>query len=285
MTGDRVLIGIELKFFSHAVLTVLLTTSLIGCGGAGDSSHSESTDSELDSKDPSLYTSVAAKTQKEVEPPAGALIYQPALEWGNGEKTYQGTGFLAKTSSGEVVGITAAHFVSFDGPRLNGIDWLSVHDDQIDASFDTLVGEIGEAVSELPDGFKVDASKDFLIFAGKDLPNHLPALELDTRMRLETWEPVWLPNKLRDGQGYELLEGELLHSERDFLWASFEPEFKLQSQSGTPVISRRNGKVIGVLVSGLSGEGSTEIFLTPASNIAAMIDTDQRRALREFESN
>ncbi|MFN3166696.1 MAG: hypothetical protein ACE37H_06490 [Phycisphaeraceae bacterium] len=76
-----------------------------------------------------------------------------------------------------------------------------------------------------------------------------------------------------------MLEGYLHSAGRDCVYAVFEPAFELRSQSGSPVISQRTGKVVGVLAAGGTQGDQTGIYLTPARFVAAALESDQRRAL------
>jgi len=232
------------------------------------------------------YGLVDATGDKRVEAPAGKLIYQPMLTWDTGEPTFQGTGFLVKTPDGEVVGVTSAHFVDFDAKALIKVDYMSVTNGRSVAAFDKLLGAVGKGFEAGPGEELGDAGADFLLFTADNVPTGLRPLELDTRDRLEKREPVWLVNKdAMQPPGYELLEGYLHSADRDCVYAVFEPAFELRSQSGSPVISQRTGKVVGVLAAGGSQDDQTGIYLTPARHVAAALDSDQRRALRSISTS
>jgi hypothetical protein len=262
----------------NRILLLTCFAILLGCddrstgqGGAGDQDAL------------SEYTMIDAVSDELAEPPTGPLVYQPMLTWQKGEPTYQGTGFLARTPSGEVVGVTSAHFIEFSASnRLVKAEWLSMQDFQAEASFDHLIGPVGRSIAYAPRTDFYDASEDYLIFSGQDVPSTLVALELDTRKQLENSEPVWLPNKQSGEVGYDLVAGYVVYADRDCIYAVFSPAFELQSQSGSPVISQRTGKVIGLLCSGGNENGRTQIYLTPARNVAAKLDSTRRRRLADI---
>jgi hypothetical protein len=233
------------------------------------------------------YGLVDATGDKRVAAPAGKLIYQPMLTWDAGEPTFQGTGFFVKTPDGEVVGVTSAHYVDFDAKTLIKVDYMSVTNGRSVAAFDKLLGPVGQGFEAGADDEALgDASADFLLFTADHVPTGLRPLELDSRDRFEKQEPVWLVNKdAMRPPGYELLEGYLHSADRDCVYAVFEPAFELRSQSGSPVISQRTGKVVGVLAAGGSEDDQTGIYLTPARHVAAALDSEQRRALRSINTS
>lgn len=269
-------------------MQIRLTIGLVCfCFVACDDTNNNNSPGDGERVNPAVeYALVPSESDARVEPPTGELVYQPKLYWGGRDATHQGTGFLAKTPGGEVVGITSAHFVDFKSGPLNKVDWLSVNEGSVRVSFDKLLGPVGHAIQFDERTGAEDASDDFLIFAGTGSPPEIKSLELDTRKRLEQLEPVWLPNKARAGEGYELLEGYVLMADRGRILTVFRPAFKLQSQSGTPVISQRTGRVIGILTAGASDRtGKTEIVLTPAWFISERLESKQRRSLKEIKGD
>lgn len=82
---------------------------------------------------------------------------------------------------------------------------------------------------------------------------------------MDLGERVWFPNKNHESdRGYELMEGKVVRVGKGYIDVELEERFHAQSQSGTPIISRESGKVIGTLVSYDERGGLPVISLAPS---------------------
>lgn len=210
--------------------------------------------------------------------PAGPLVYQPMFVWARGEPTYQGTGFLAHSPTNEVVGVTSAHFINFDGPTLIEAQWLEIPSYDSVLSFTHSLGRPGRA------GRGTDHRTDYLILTGvRELElSKRPILELDPRAHPDIGERVWLPNKNDVApDGYVQVEGTVVETSETYATILFDEYFELQSQSGSPLISQQTGKVIGTLASGGEQSGHVYVLTAPSASIlAAMSGAGERYELR-----
>jgi hypothetical protein len=215
----------------------------------------------------------------QVPTPTGPLVYQPALRWADGEVSLQGTGFLARKASGEAVGITSAHFINFDGPALEEAVWLDVITQEPAARFSRSFGKPGSK----PARESTDRRCDYLIVFDETESLDLPLLELDMRLMPEVRERVWLPDKHDNAaDGYLLVEGTVLQTDENHSVVRLDRRIPMQSQSGSPIISQKTGKVLGTWSGGSQNESHTFIFLTPASAILkAMREAKDRPLLSE----
>jgi len=201
------------------------------------------------------------------------------LIWEGGNPTHQGTGFLATTPGGQVVGITSAHFVNFDGPPLLEVRWLRIGTAQAVARFDRSLGPPGSAGLTEP---KLDLRPDYLLLVGHVSASEVKTLELDERPNPEIGEKVWLPNKDPAAEsGYRLIPGTVGAAAPTHSAVHFRQAFKLQSQSGSPVISQRTGKVIGTLSRGTETPKGLILFLTPARAILDAMEAKDRPKLKD----
>jgi hypothetical protein len=91
-------------------------------------------------------------------------------------------------------------------------------------------------------------------------------------------ERVMLPNKSdRETQGYEMREGRVVERDVGYLGVEFDTLFPLQSQSGSPLISKATGRVVGTLSRGGERLGKTVILVAPSSGILAAIRAGDQR--------
>lgn len=211
----------------------------------------------------------SAEPKNKVEAPKGRLVYQPMFYWQGTEPTWQGTGFFARTEKSEVVGVSSAHFLDFDGPPLLGAVWTEIGSYDAVCVFNASVGKPGKGRGG--DARNMDLRDDYLIMPALGVPTEL-ALKLDSRKSPEKGERVWLPNKDDKAEiGYALVEGTVTDVAKGYLTVELDERLELQSQSGSPFISQENAAVIGTLSSARETKDKQEIYLTPASAIVAAI--------------
>jgi len=215
----------------------------------------------------------------QVPPPVGRLIFQPAFLRSDGEVTQQGTGFLARKLSGEVVGVTSAHFLDFDGPALEQAIWLDVVTQKPVARFEQSFGRPGY----LPQLEPMDLRSDYLIVFSDSQTIDQPVLELDLRLKPEERERVWFPDKHDNAaDGYLLVEGTVMRSGEQYCAVRLDRQITPQSQSGSPFISQKTGKVIGTWSCARPAKEHFYVFLTPASHLSKVIrEAKDRPMLRE----
>jgi hypothetical protein len=206
--------------------------------------------------------------EPEASPPAGGLICQPTFHFEGGDSTQQGTGFFAAAADGEVLGVTSAHFIDFEGAKMVSAAWHSVEDNAVIASFTHSYGPPGNAGDELTG----DMREDYLIFSGGDVATAHNVLALDERAQPEVGEPIWFPNKNASADwGHQIISGKVTETEAKFSLVTLDKYITLRSQSGSPIISQRTGKVIGTLSRGGMDRGRTVLILCPSKGILDMI--------------
>lgn len=208
----------------------------------------------------------------QVAPPVGPLLYQPAFVWSTRKTSHQGTGFLAKTTRGKIVGVTSAHFIDFDGPVLLGAAWLDVTTGKPVARFRRSHGPPGRH----PQANPIDLRMDYLLLCDEDIPLDLPILELDLRLLPDRRERIWFPDKdnaASGPDGYKLVSGTVEAAFETHSVVRFDDPIKLQSQSGSPIISQKTGKVIGTLSQGGEDKKGVFIYLTPSHALVTAMRT------------
>ena len=127
---------------------------------------------------------------------------------------------------------------------------------------------------------EVDLRRDYLLMPADGTISDQLVLELDTRKKPEVGERVWLPNKDSEAKlGFVLVSGKVKEATEKYSVVELDRVIKLQSQSGSPIISQSTGKVIGTLSRAPGGEGKTVLSLAPAR---ALFDALARNRISHF---
>jgi hypothetical protein len=168
------------------------------------------------------------------------------------------------------VGVTSAHFVEFDGPKLSEVVWTDIHSGEPRFRFSSSLGRPGRAGRLFQ---FTDLRTDYFILVSDAPITGVSVLELDPREHPAVGERVWFPNKDDSRpEGYVLLEGTVTAATAKYSEVLFKSAFQLQSQSGSPVISQSTGKVVGALSGGGPELGGTSILLAPSRAILDAMD-------------
>lgn len=210
------------------------------------------------------------------------IVCQPHLIKADESETHQGTGFFVRAPNGKLAAVSASHFLDFDGSPVVEAEWLSCPKMEVLAKFRTSWGLPGRKTPGL------DHTTDFWIMpvAEEDAAKVSAAyeiLEFDPRGLPEVGEPVWLPNKSDVAAlGHTVFEGQVRSVFDTDIAVILDGDIGLQSQSGSPIISRRTHKVVGTLYGGnASADGKTALTVAPITKMQAVLnDTKQFPELR-----
>ncbi|MFO0812221.1 MAG: hypothetical protein U0796_03320 [Gemmatales bacterium] len=204
-----------------------------------------------------------------VNPPTQPILFQPAFLWQDSKETRQGTGFLVSVPDGRVVGITSAHFINFDGPALIKAAWLDMRTKIQAVRFSKCFGKPGNGGTS--NVLNVDLQSDYLIMLADNEVDKQWIVALDDRDAPILGEPVCFPNKDAKAElGFNPVRGHVSKIQPEYITIKLSFPVALQSQSGSPIISLTNGKVIGTL-SRSAGKQTDSILLTPAKAIVNAI--------------
>lgn len=219
-----------------------------------------------------LYLALTLPLMAQNAPPEGKLLFQPRFVWADGEVTRQGTGYLIEHGP-HTLGVTSIHFLNFEGPGLSEAVWLDIPSYEAVHEFRESLGRPGVRSIETYD----DIQHDFVLMpAAKDsFPDHV-RLPLDTRPRLNAGEKLWFPNKDFEQEiGHTWVQAQITEDHGSYLEVELMEELELQSQSGSPLISQENGRVVGMLM-GATGEGKeARLWFCPARGIRAFLAKEQ----------
>jgi hypothetical protein len=204
----------------------------------------------------------------------GPIVFQPLFKWADGSVTQQGTGCLIRAPNGHILGLTSAHFINFQGPTLEEVEWLDVKTKQPIATSRESWGRPGHEGTYNP----LDLRSDYLLLAMTTRCSPPPLLELDPRQKADLREPIWFPNKV----SYKSIAGTVTTVCPEYILVTLEAKTDLQSCSGTPIISQRTGKIIGILTGGDAMGQTPLIFCAPSYPIyQAMLNANHCFPLKE----
>lgn len=194
--------------------------------------------------------------------PEQRIVFQPQFLWADKTCTQQGTGCFIQGINGSVIGLTSAHFINFSGPQLLEVQWLDIKTGKFFTRSIKSFGLPGHEGSYDP----LDLKSDYFLFLLEEKPKSETILECDRSMP-EIQERIWFPDKNKTTDlGYELVEGTVSKACEEFLLVILDQDINLQSRSGTPILSQRTGKVIGILVGG-DKRNRRLLYITPAASI------------------
>src|SRR5579862_3811572 len=185
----------------------------------------------------------------QIPPPSSDkhLLAQPQLELADGEIRLQGTAFFVRAPDGTTAAITASHYLDQQGPPLVRVSFLPVF-----GSTPTALAESSESWGLpgnnglRPPKDRTDLRTDLFILPTTVDDQLVQVLELDHRPDPSIRERVWLPDKQpSEPGGFRLVEGTVIEIDPGYICVQLDSRIKPQSQSGSPVISQFNGKVIG----------------------------------------
>jgi len=201
--------------------------------------------------------------------PTGPLLFQPTFHFADGETTQQGTGFFIKRESGQAVGVTSAHFLDFEGPKMMAAEWLTIPEENSVAKFKYSLGSPGNGGRDEP----IDLRSDYFLLVDEGVPEAIVSLKLDDRIKPDVGERVWFPNKNWDAlEGHTFVGGTVMESVSEYSLVVLDEDVEMQSQSGSPILSQQTGKVVGTLSrAGWWDDGSTALLLCPSHAIARVL--------------
>jgi hypothetical protein len=208
-------------------------------------------------------------------PPAGQVVFEEWAHYSNGDYGMVGCGFLLQINSGEPVGVTTAHSLSFgnENRRLEQVDFRSTGGGGLVVAFDALRGPPG-----LPRSGE-DMTIDYVLLQPGLLPVGARTLKPDVRGLPQPGERVslyrCLPyDRALSGDPY-VLTGTVQSSNDEAVWILMDDPFSfgLMSASGSPFISQHTGKVVGMLI---AGTPRSHRLLLAAHPIASIVRLSQK---------
>ncbi len=206
------------------------------------------------------------------------IVLQPQFCWADGSCTYPGTASFVRGPKGKVIALTSAHFLNFSGPQLSHVNFLSVNTKKPVATSTRCWGQPGQEGCYQP----VDLRSDYLLLVVEGKIPSQKVLQLSGRSGCAEGEKVWFPNKNPlSPHGHDRIEGTVAEAQNTFLKVILDREIDLNARSGTPVLSEKTGKVIGILTGGETRGNRSVLYLAPASSIHKALKAHEYPLLRD----
>lgn len=210
-----------------------------------------------------------------ISAPRGALPRSVGglVEWtryGTGDYHPVGRGFLLRLPGGQVVGITAAHSLSFSSqPPLRNIALAQGDWSRPVVEFESLHGEPGEARTG------EDMTIDYTLLT---VPSHHPIdpsliLEPDPRGLPQPGERVTLFSLVADQP--RVFQGTVLSAEPIAAWVVMDGTFDPSGLSGSPFVSQHTGKVVGMAIAATTRGGKVLLGLHPVGSLVEKAEAAQ----------
>lgn len=198
-----------------------------------------------------------------------ATLFQPVLVWSDDSVTVQGTGFVVQ-HDGRSFGITSSHFIAPSPTPLARVALGSIPALEKLTTTPHAWGPMGPAAGESADDFR----DDYLVMPIEGVK--LQSLELDLRDMPEVGEEIWFPDKSDEvDHGHVVREGRVTRATLGVVEVALDDPIELESQSGTPVLSARTNRVLGIL-GGADSEEGKRLFFTPVSVLRSVLEDDGR---------
>jgi hypothetical protein len=203
--------------------------------------------------------------------PRGQLLYQPNFFWSDGEETAQGTGFFVKAPSGKLVAVTSAHFIDADGPALLKAEWQTIDGNELAATLTKSWGPPGKLGRS-----QFDQRRDYLLFPAEPDIEVPHVFEFDPRPRVEDEELIWFVDKdgSKSAADQRVVSGSVTLESPLALIIELDEPIKLQSQSGSPFISQKTGKVIGILSSATQDGDRVKLIAAPVKKMVEQLQDE-----------
>jgi len=197
------------------------------------------------------------------------MLAQPQLDFADGRITRQGSAFFVHAADGTTAAVTASHYLDQSGPPLLHVWLLSVTAAKPTPLADSTVcwgSPGGEGIRGANAVTDLRADRFLLPVTVDERLVHV--LDLDDRPGPNVYERVWFPDKQPSvAGGVRLIEGTVVQIETRFIAVRLDNAIRPESQSGSPVISQVNGKVLGLWGGCTQEAGTTLVFFNPAREI------------------
>jgi hypothetical protein len=194
--------------------------------------------------------------------PTSSIGLVELARYGAGDYRPVGRGFLFRLPDGQIVGVTTAHSLSFNGQLpLRSIALALGERSQPLIEFDTLRGEPGTARTG------EDMTIDYVLLNAPIDPPIDPALilEPDPRGLPQAGERAALYSLVADQP--HVFRGSVLSVDPSAVWVVMDAAFDPSGLSGSPFVSEHTGKVIGMAIATTKRGGKVLLGLDPIGSL------------------
>ena len=178
--------------------------------------------------------------------PAGTVGLQEWVQYRGESFDLIGSGFLLRLAEGSTVGVVTAHSLLIGDPLrpLERVAFAASGQTGFVAEFDTLRGPPGQPRTG------ADMTVDYVLLQATGPVRDELALAPDPRGAPQPGERVALFSGPGDGAGgrRRVLEGTVQSVEPTAVWAMMDEYFDPSRMSGSPLLSRHTGQVVGMAI-------------------------------------
>jgi hypothetical protein len=191
------------------------------------------------------------------EPPSGVVAFEERVDG-----ALVGSGFLLELPNGDVIGVTTAH--SLGEGNFAPIVFAVAGSDRVVATFSTLHAPLGRPRTA------ADMTIDYVLMRPDSPPDATRVLRPDPRGAPQPGERVSLYSGLGDGRGGQrILHGTVESVDENGAWIRMDEVFDPSTMSGSPIVSRHTGQVVGMTIVMNWVPGTLRIGVNP---IGAIVD-------------
>jgi hypothetical protein len=183
--------------------------------------------------------------------PIGPVTFEERVEYA-GAYYHVGMGFLLRLADDNIIGVTTAHSL---GGRPFAPIRFTLGVEQIVASFAELHAPMGTARTGS------DLTVDYVLLKPTAPPDAAYVLEADARGAPQPGERVALYG------GAAILDGTVETVDARGAWIRMDGQPQLAGLSGSPVLSRHTGQVVGMVISGSTQPGVFRMGINPIGAI------------------
>jgi hypothetical protein len=203
--------------------------------------------------------------------PTGSVGLEEWARYPDGMRA-RGSGFIVVLDSGELVGVTTAHSVSFGDPdeRIDLIALRVAGEEGFVAEFDTLRGPPGRPMQDW------SMVMDYVLMHTAAPIDPGIVLTPDPRGAPQPGERVWLFSGLGDGRGgRRVLEGTVQSVSDKSVWVLMDELFNPSMMSGSPFVSQHTGQVVGMVIAAIPRRNRLLMGVHPIGSIVRLAESAQ----------
>ncbi len=198
--------------------------------------------------------------------PRGAGGLSEYVQRNNGVYNRVGCGFIIKLATGELIGVTTAHSLSFDAAQPLSRIALGIADQAgFVAEFDRFYGKPGVARS----GEDMSVDYALLQVAAANPIDPTLILKPDPRGLPQPGERVTLYDGLNAGQ---TLSGTVQSAGPQAVWVVMDEAFDPSGMSGSPFVSQYTGDVVGMVIATTQRGGRVLLGAHPIGSLVRLAE-------------
>jgi hypothetical protein len=204
--------------------------------------------------------------------PAGLVALRPRIRYTGGLEFVGGVGFLASSSNGLVVAVTAAHLVASRAEWREGKAVV----ESVEFLDATTRHTVATAAAMSYYGSRksgIQLAENFTVFVIGQPPPGATVLDVANRPA-EVREEVTLYVCGQDGGESQIaISGAVVFANADRIEVELSSDGNLRAIAGAPIVAGSDGKVVGVAQSAATRDGKPVVLASPATQVRIALDS------------